>query len=158
MDKRSFLKYYREPKIRTIFDDRYFSICDEIEVRDEKKIPLKKFLDFYIQRHQKKGVICRTIEREKCDQAYRTIKLCDATKYPEFKNVPPKIIPPPIQELWPIPIATDLGNNKTLILDSNHILISLSQDEEKLQEMLKVREIVGRNLKNFVPDFEILAR
>ena len=113
MDKRSFLKYYREPKIRTIFDDRYFSICDEIEVRDEKKIPLKKFLDFYIQRHQKKGVIRLTIERVKCDQAYRTIKLCDATNYPEFENVPTKIIPPPIQDLWPIPIATDLGNNKT---------------------------------------------
>jgi len=148
VDKRAFLNQYL-PRIGTHLRVPYFLANDDIKIV-ETELTLEQFLQFYIPRSAKNGVYDpRSIELREVDLKSEPVTLYMARLAPDEWDLRAREIP---ESFWPIPIATDTVANCTLILDSNHLLANLSENEASLP----VVQIMGPNLENLVTDFKII--
>jgi hypothetical protein len=151
MNKEKFLEIYRNPKIRTSFEDSLF-FSDPGATLECKKIPLKDFRDFYTPWHQKNGIICGKIEVVLTDPEYRAIKISEVHKYPEkklFGKLP--------TEFDTVPLLTDTHTQKTLILDSNHTIAKAIEDVDE-NFLIDVIEIKSSKASEIVIDFSVINR
>lgn len=162
-DKKLFLGHFRSinsMKITTSFKEKYFLDNDNIRIVYGEKL-LREFLEYYTPWHQKGGRINGAIEEVLDDPSYRTIKIKEAMNYLEKKDEIESKLPQlmsQISKLCPIPIATDSKMNKTLVLDGNKTIISLTRNQAFLKEKVIVVEIYGEGLEYLVVDFEVLSR
>jgi hypothetical protein len=151
MDKSDFLIFYL-PLLTIHFYDSAFSTDDNIKVF-EQKLPLKEMLDFYVLRTVKNKLPdTRPIEDREHDLGSKLITLGEARKDPKKwdLDLSHRKIP---ENIHPVPVATDLNSDRTIILDSNHLLANLQEDT-----LVYIARIVGPNLGRLGPDFIILSR
>ena len=162
-DKKLFIEHYiltKPRKITICFCKNLFLSDNNIRLRYGEKL-LKEFLDYYTPWHQKEGRIHGVIQEVLGDPVYRTIKIEDVMKYAgkksEIEEKSPQLSKQ-ISELCAIPIATDVGVNKTLVLDGNKTLTWLTQNRANLNKKVKVIEIYGKALENLIIDFKVISR
>ena len=66
---------------------------------------------------------------------------------------------PSIEQLKPVPVATDLKSGKTLLLDSSHVITSIIATAKlDLLSEIDIVHITGTSLEDVICDFEILNR
>ncbi len=164
MDKSEFLAQfvYQPDKIRMLFDVPLFLQNATIEITQEE-VSLRELLDFYVPKYKKEGKFdSRGIEEQITDPGTLPLAVNEAILDPEKWNLSigsEKL--PRLEQLDTVPIATDLMSGKTLLLDSNHTIISLVSkiDPDLLSEgKLTVVRIIGRGLEEIIRDFRILNR
>lgn len=162
MNKAQFLDFYYDnqaPLIICWFDELRFLANDTISIVT-RNIPLAEALDFYVFRYSVNGTYDdRPIEEKLDDEVTSLITAGEAvTDISRWDlELPGEELS--LDRLWPIPIATDMGSGKTLILDGNHTLANLAADmRDKPLTMLPFVEVSGHDLARIVPDFKVLNR
>ena len=161
-DKKLFIEHYiltKPRKITICFCKNLFLSDNNIRLRYGEKL-LKEFLDYYTPWHQKEGRIHGVIQEVLGDPAYRAIKIVDVMNYAEKKSEIEEKSPQlneQISELCAIPIATDVGVSKTLVLDGNKTLTLLTQNRSTLNEKVILAELDGEALDNLIVDFKVIS-
>ena len=156
MDKNAFLKDYG-PKLRIWFNADKFLKDDSVTVIKEK-IKLKQFLDFFVLRYKKNDKYDdRSFEDQKDDSVTQLITVDVAVADPKKWHLD-VTKPLKLNELKAIPIATDTHTLKTLVLDSNHHIVSLIHSGLPSDTELPVIRIIGPNLDKIIGDFIVLSR
>jgi len=163
-NKKAFLENYilsSPQKITTYFDyENHFINNNDIEIVT-KEIAIGEFCEFYTPWHQKNGIMNGKIEEVLRDLEYKTIKVKDALNYEDKKievEMKQQSLISTLCDLHPIPIATDIGIDKTLVLDGNKTIIALTRNKENCKKKIEVIEIQGTELNNLIIDFNIIAR
>ena len=158
MDKADFLKFYRsktKPLLTIHFYDDIFMADETIKVTLQT-LTFKELRDFYVLRAVKNNFPDnRPVEERQNDSQIKLITLKEALENPEKWELDLKgRTIPPLEEIHPIPIATDLNSNQTLILDSNHLLANWPYREGA---KVSLAHITGHNLERLVVDFVFLS-
>lgn len=133
-----------------------------IQIKEET-IQLRNMLDFYVPKYEKHGKFdARGFDEQALDLEVSPLTIKKTMLEPgQWDLAIDSNDRPSINQLRPVPIATDLKSGKTLILDSNHTLASIlgELDKKALESTnLSVVHITGIGLEGFVPDFMILNR
>jgi hypothetical protein len=153
--KREFVESYRD-RILVHFDYDLFLRDDGITLAS-KNIPLRQFLDFYTPWYEKGGLPGASIETVLADRAFRSVRIKDVLRLAE-KDREIRSLPGLPDRFWPVPIATDTSLGKSLLLDSNKTISALVHLGKRLEELIPVVEISGRDLQRLNSDFKVLAR
>jgi hypothetical protein len=169
MTKADFLKQFANKSsavhIRMALNYAAFLENPTIKIREEV-ISLRELLDFYVPKYEKHGkfdiqhydiqagdpeVLPLTIRQAMRDPAKWDLAIDSGDRVD-------------LNQLGIVPIATDHKSGKTLLLDSNHTIVSSLHDLDQEQfkavilSSLSVAHITGTGLENFIPDFRILNR
>lgn len=162
MDKLEFLNsfIYAPNRIRMQFDIEAF-MNDETILVVEEKLSLEELLSYYVPKYEKQGERdIRDIKQQLKDPDVFPLLLSKAMQDPVKwdLNISTKSLPP-IDRILPIPVATDLISQKSLLLDSNHtITATLSRLNPDLSTKIDVVRLIGTNLEDIIGDFGILNR
>ena|SRR5665213_2384139 len=150
MNKSDFLNFYRSLLTIHFYDD-VFIADDSIKVTTQT-LPFEDFMDFYVLRTAKNNIPdLRRLEDKQDDVESKLIILKEALQNPkkweldlEHRTIPP------VENIYPIPVATDLDSGHTLILDSNHMLANWPYPPAMPIQLVR---ITGRELQRLVIDF-----
>ena len=162
MDKQEFLNtyIYAPSKIRMRFDVEAFISDETIQVVKEK-LGLQDLLSYYVPKYEKQGERdMRDIKQQLKDSDTHPLLLNKAILDPVKwdLNISTKSLPP-IEKIQPVPIATDLISQKSLLLDSNHTITAiLSRLKPDLSTKIDIVRIIGTSLEDVIGDFGILNR
>lgn len=164
MDKSEFLKHFLWPpdKIRMLFNVDPFMKNVTIKITKEA-VALEAMLEYYVPKFKKSGNFdTRGIEEQIADPETLPIAISEVMKEPAEWGLgidTSKL--PEAKHLDPVPIATDLKSNKTLVLDSNHTIVNLIRGlgpRELKRTHIPIVHIKGVDLEDVICDFKILNR
>lgn len=158
MDKSYYLKMYRQPKIRVWFNDDNFMSDPSLSISEER-ISSEELMDFFVPRTKKNGTLDdRGIEEKVRDSNIALITVREAVKNPVAWDLAiDEMMLPTTENMLPIPIATNIQNGRTLLLDSNHCVVTILSKATGTFTLSVVR-LQGDNLENIIEDFKILNR
>ena len=162
MDKQEFLNtfIYAPDKIRMRFVIEAFLNDETIQVVKER-LSLEELLNYYVPKYEKRGDRdIRDIKQQLKDSDVSPILLSKAVQDPVRwdLNISTKNLPP-IDKIQPVPVATDLISQKSLLLDSNHtITATLSRLNPDLSTKIDIVRLIGTNLEDIIGDFGILNK
>jgi hypothetical protein len=161
MNKSDFLSMYRDPhnlKITIWFNDQNFLNDNNVTISQET-INSENIRMYYVLRSKKDGVLdSRGIEERVLDASSTLIVVNEAASDPSSWDLGLEgRILPDSNSLTPIPVATDLSSNKSLLLDSNHCATNLINTSDGSIDIPIIR-LSGANLENIIEDFRILNR
>jgi hypothetical protein len=136
---------------------------NETIIITEETVSTLNLLDFYVPKYEKYGEYDRShYAKQVVDHEVKplTIKqvLADPKKWDLEINHAERLS---IEQLNSFPVATDTKSGRTLLLDSNHVVVNaLSELKQSHLDAitLKVVSVRGINLEAFIPDFKILNR
>lgn len=160
MNKEIFLEKYRnvkKPKIQVYFNEKEFLQNDNIVI-EEDAIKIDVLKSFYVARYTKNGEMDdRSIEDKITDTSTSLVRIETAMLAPSYWRLSMENrATPSNEELWPIPVATSTCN-KTMILDSNHTILSVIKTSGSNVNIPIIR-ISGTNMESVIEDFIILNR
>lgn len=162
MDKQEFLNtfIYAPDKIRMRFDVETFLNDETIQLVKEK-LSLEDLLSYYVPKYEKRGERdIRDIKQQLKDPDVFPLLLSKAIQDPVKwdLNISTKDLPP-TEKIQPIPVATDLISQKSLLLDSNHtITATLSRLNPDLSTEIDIVRLIGTNIEDIIGDIGILNR
>lgn len=161
MTKAKFIQRYQTSKIRVLFNYDVFIRDDTISVVEET-IALSEMLAYFVPKYKKD---CKLDRREIIEQIadHTVMPLTVAEVFPDPVKWDLYLEElPEINALEPIPVATDASTGKSLILDSNHTLVSLINRMDPASiEAIKVAvvRVIGNPLNSqLIDDFKIIKR
>lgn len=166
MDKSKFLELFIDcpggVKIRMALIIPPFIENETIKITEET-VRLSDVLDFYVPKYKKHGEFDpRSFNEQNSDLEVQPLTVRQTMSNPgKWDLAIPSQQRPSIDKLQPIPIATDLKSGRTLLLDSNHTVVSAvgELNADALDKYsLSVVHITGIGLEDFIPDFKILNR
>lgn len=156
MDKVRFMREFRA--FITVWFDNYEFVSNPFITVHSSTRPLKDFLDFYSPWwYDRSGREVARIEDVLADKSMNALTITDAARHPEKWDTFSTVLP--LNQIWPIPIATDTTIGKTLILDSNKTLCRLVfKSKHPLDQKITVVEIVGPDLQRLNGDLKALRQ
>jgi hypothetical protein len=163
MNKKNFLSAYlnlhnASQRLQLRFDRRVF--LDPAIKLETGMRRYSQLLELYVARCKKNGrPDMRDISERRHDPdtalvTLRTVAAEPATWDLEFGD---RTVPKPM-EIWHIPLATDLRTDRSIILDSTHLLANFGLTGLSPDIHLPVVVVTGHDIEDLLPDFEILNR
>ena len=165
MNKQEFLKTFRSAKaqhpIIMIFNDDVFQNDDNVSLIEEE-VSLEEVLEYFVPKFEKDGHLdMRGIHEQVADPNVLPLTVSKASSDPARWGLSLDTIPA-VESLSLIPVATDLTTGRSLILDSNHTIVSLVSKlaPESLSSLkISVVRILGNGLDSLsIDDFKIINR
>ena len=161
MTKDQFIEAYVPARISMLFDVAAFMQNRTITISEER-MDLQKLQTYFVPKFAKNGRFDkRHISFQVIDPEVTPITLKQAALDPASWGLSLRSVPAPLKSFYPVPIATNLLDQKNLILDSNHTLtnlISKLNPADIESTNIPVIRISGTNMEGVLPDFQILNR
>lgn len=162
MDKSEFLRRYCSPghrKLTKWFNDVQFAADDSLSLKEESVSP-EEIKTYYVLRYEKDGRWDnRPIEKQVDDPGVSLVTVGKTMLDPSAWGLDLKDRDlPSLNRVWAIPVATDTGNAKSLLLDSNHYLVNLLVLMTQAKFEIPIIRICGAHLDRWMVDFKILNR
>lgn len=156
MNVSDFIERYRN-LVTVQFDFDGLAAAHDVVIKESRK-PLADFLEFYVPRYSKGGSWDdRGIDQIVNDDASSIVQLKDVIASPADWGLP--VFPDAEslrKRLWPIPLATDLNTDRTLILDGNHSICTLLI--ANMNGMVPCVEVTGDQLSALGTDLKLMLR
>jgi hypothetical protein len=157
MNKTEFIDIYMNgarPLIRAKLNSRRLLASEEIEIkRSSKKI--SELLDFYVLRYAKGGKLDgRSIDSKLSDKSTQLLQLKEVINDLGKWDLETSDKLPRRDDMWPIPLATDVVTGTTILLDSNHTLAAIVKNQQlSADTTIACAELIGPNMARVLPDF-----